>query len=125
MERITDQKPSRGTRRQAEDAPDGEPSSRRPKPPNVSSQSSTIHTRNQSKMNSVIQGFPYYADGNLLLQVGGTHFRVYKSIIRRESEVIARILPADVEGNHCDHVKLKGDTAAEWSHVLLGMFDRR
>lgn len=127
MERLNLSQPLRGTRRRAEVAPDGEPVPQRRDPPNVQMSSHTNASTSNVHTHPIIRGTPYFKDGNLILQVGHTQFRVYKSILERESEAIAGMfVAAHAERERdCDIIRLQGDSPSEWAHVLTGMFDKR
>ncbi|KAJ7163147.1 hypothetical protein C8R46DRAFT_1352927 [Mycena filopes] len=72
----------------------------------------------------------WFNDGNIILQVESTQFRVAKSVLARHSSVFRDMftvpLPADertIEG--CPVVVLSGDTAQDWAILLAEMYPSR
>ncbi|KAJ7725335.1 hypothetical protein B0H16DRAFT_1895124 [Mycena metata] len=71
----------------------------------------------------------WFDDGNIILQVESTQFRLTKSMLSMHSSVFRDMfllpLPSDeamVEG--CAVVILHGDTAQDWNHLLSAMYPK-
>ncbi|KAJ6620705.1 hypothetical protein B0H10DRAFT_1791251 [Mycena sp. CBHHK59/15] len=71
----------------------------------------------------------WFSDGNIVLQVESTQFRVHKGILSMHSPVFLDMFkmpqPADeaaVDG--CAVVVLAGDTAQDWVHLLGAMYPK-
>ncbi|KAJ7175369.1 hypothetical protein C8R46DRAFT_1078643 [Mycena filopes] len=71
----------------------------------------------------------WFDDGNIILQVESTQFRVAKSVLARHSSVFRDMftitLPADeptIEG--CPVVVLSGDTARDWEFLLRVIYPK-
>ncbi|KAF7297676.1 BTB domain-containing protein [Mycena kentingensis (nom. inval.)] len=69
----------------------------------------------------------WFEDGNIILHVEATQFRVFKSVLAKHSTVLKDMLliplPPDeplIDG--CPVVNLVGDTAMEWEFLLQAMF---
>ncbi|KAJ6584632.1 hypothetical protein B0H19DRAFT_1105816 [Mycena capillaripes] len=71
----------------------------------------------------------WFDDGNIILQVESTQFRLLKSILSMHSTVFRDMfmLPLPVDEptiENCPVVKLNGDTAQDWIHLLGVMFPK-
>lgn len=69
----------------------------------------------------------WFDDGNIVLAVGGTAFRVYKGLLSKSSTILAGMLSAPrsafaekFEG--CDVIRLRGDEPADVARVLELIF---
>lgn len=78
----------------------------------------------------VKRGVPYYNDGNIILDVDGTHFRVYKGILAASSTIFADMfsIPQPESGgqlvSECPIVKMM-DSTEDWQYVLEALFERK
>ncbi|KAJ7366529.1 hypothetical protein DFH08DRAFT_169699 [Mycena albidolilacea] len=71
----------------------------------------------------------WFDDGNIILQVESTQFRVAKSVLSRHSSVFRDMLmmplPADEPTvENCPVVVLSGDTAQDWTLFLEAMYPK-
>ena len=77
-----------------------------------------------------IRGQPYLDNGNVILAVEQTHFRIYYGVLCAASAVFANMHPASespddkmlVDG--CPVIELD-DSSEDWSYVLQNIFERR
>jgi hypothetical protein len=89
-----------------------------------------LHDSEGQPVQTPIRGQPYIDDGNVILAVETTHFRVYYGVLAGMSPVFANMCsgsesPIDkklIDG--CPVIELD-DSAADWGHVLRDIFERR
>jgi hypothetical protein len=77
----------------------------------------------------------YFPDGNIILEVEATHFRVSSSILAARSTVFKDLLSLPQPGqgggqverkvDGCDVIHLTGDDPAEVAYFLRAIFDSR
>ncbi|KAI0731766.1 hypothetical protein C8Q72DRAFT_751762, partial [Fomitopsis betulina] len=69
----------------------------------------------------------WFDDGNIVLAVGGTAFRVYKGLLSKSSTIFAGMLSAPRSAfaekfDGCDVIRLRGDEPADVARVLQLIF---
>ncbi|KAF7297674.1 BTB domain-containing protein [Mycena kentingensis (nom. inval.)] len=69
----------------------------------------------------------WFEDGNIVLQVESTQFRVTKGVLARHSslfkDMLSLPLPQDEPlVDECPLVVLSGDSSADWTHLLAAMY---
>jgi hypothetical protein len=79
-----------------------------------------------SQPHNCVHGEPYFDDGNIILQAGSTHFKVYRGILSAHSEVFRAMFtipqPAnEIISDGCSIVRLS-DSAKDWHHVLHALY---
>lgn len=78
----------------------------------------------------ILRGCPWFEDGNIVLQVERTQFRLYQGLLAYSSEIFADMfaIPQPTTPGHtvdgCAVVEL-ADSARDWEHVLKALFQRR
>lgn len=105
---------------------------------NACGPNSPIHSHPGSSLiacnESTFQRAPdlYFPDGNIILEVGTTHFRVSRGILAARSPVFKEVLSLpqpnasrDAKVDGCDVVHLFGDDPQEVTYFLRAIYDSR
>lgn len=78
----------------------------------------------------LIRGDPWFDDGNIVLEVERTQFKVYGGLLSKKSDIFTDMLrvPQPSEGQEtldgCPLVRLSDDSAKDWHHCLKALFER-
>lgn len=74
---------------------------------------------------------PWFDDGNVVLQVESSRFKVYRGILSKQSSTFRDLFevgqPSTDERDEdgCSIVTLHGDSATEWQYALLALYESR
>ena len=77
-----------------------------------------------------IRGQPYLDNGNIILAVEQTHFRIYYGVLAAASVVLANMASVSetpdnkISVDGCPVIELE-DSAEDWGYVLRNIFERR
>ena len=82
--------------------------------------------KESSQPHNFVHEEPYFDDGNIILQAGSTHFKVYRGILSAHSEVFRAMFtipqPAnEVISNECSIMHLS-DSAKDWHYLLHALY---
>jgi hypothetical protein len=91
-----------------------------------------LHDSEEQPVQTPIRGQPYIDEGNVILAVENTHFRVYYGVLAAMSSVFANMSSVSKSESPIEQSLIDGcpvieldDSATDWGHVLRNIFERR